>query len=104
MRPQKSWVEIEGGPSRGSGPEKEKKNPKKEKMKIGGESMQKECWWKVFAPVCVGECFNDKPAIFLLLFVFVFYFFLPWKSGPRDVVAHVAHSVPMGNCIGFDGM
>jgi len=28
MRPQKSWVGIEGGPSRGSGPEKEEKNPK----------------------------------------------------------------------------
>lgn len=37
--------------------------------------MQKECWWKVFAPVCVGECFNDKPVILLLLFVFLFYFF-----------------------------
>jgi hypothetical protein len=54
---------------------KKKKIPQKEKMKIGGESMQKECWWKVFAPVCVGECFNDKPVILLLLFVFLFLFF-----------------------------
>jgi hypothetical protein len=86
---------------------KKKKIPQKEKMKIGGESMQKECWWKVFAPVGVGECFNDKQVILLLLFVsfiLFYFFFLPWKSGPRDVVAHVAHSVPMGNCIGFDGM